>query len=121
MDEDHKSPAETAGRRTRKASPRRLPKATQGNEVAKSLLRNFRPVQRFDSADYFMELHQDKQRRLSAPEASTEHASSSAVAEVSSGKVGSAPNSEAGRLERPPPLVRDEHSTSPSIVEDAGV
>ena len=122
MDEEHSAPAETSGRRTRKASPRRLPKATPGKEVAQCLLRNVRPVQRFDSADYFMQLHQDKQRRESAPEASAEHASSAAEAEQSSGRAGSPPISdEAGRLEQPPPLVRDAASSSSCAVEHAGV
>lgn len=53
---------------TRKASPRRLPKAPQGREVAQRLLRNssLQPVKRFDSADYFKDLwlldQKEKQR-----------------------------------------------------------
>lgn len=65
---------------TRKASPVstsrpgsgdvriRLPKAPQSKEVAQRLIRNstIRPVQRFDSADYFLTLHQvTEQKRLS--------------------------------------------------------
>ena len=58
--------AANARARSRKASP--LPKAPQGQVVAQRLLRNssIRPVQRFDSADYFLSQYNDHQKAEAA-------------------------------------------------------
>merc|ERR1719424_2487262 len=47
--------------------PIRMPKAPQSKEVAQRLIMNsnLRPIARFDSADYFLNLHNAEQKRLS--------------------------------------------------------
>ena len=60
MDAEDYAPAPAAVEaRSSKGSPASLPKAPQSKQVAQRLLMhsNMRPVQRFDSADYFMKLH----------------------------------------------------------------
>jgi hypothetical protein len=53
------------GSRTRKASPTREERAPQSKRVAHRLLNSAgRPLQRFDSADYFLAMHDQEQRRI---------------------------------------------------------
>ena len=52
---------------SRKDSPRPLPKAPLSQDVAQRILRNSSrvAVQRFDSAEYFLSLHKEQQKRQS--------------------------------------------------------
>ena len=65
-----------SGSRTRKASPlprtpAALPKAPMSKEVAQRLLRNgSAPIKRFDSADYFLQLHNERTKASSGDGAS---------------------------------------------------
>lgn len=98
--ESHARAADTSsGVRTRKASPMPLPRAPQGKVIAQRLLHNStaRPVQRFDSADYFLSLHHQQQRKLTDGEAP----SAPAAAAV----LGAVPLVE-GKPEPPPPITR---------------
>merc|ERR1712146_805178 len=86
------------GTRTRRASP--LPKAPQGSDVAKRLLHHAalrkNPVQRFDSADYFLEQHKEQQRRSSE---------SSAMSDAMEQQL--EPPQQLEQPQLPPPLSRD--------------
>ena len=65
MDEENISSfAQSSGTAQRTHKPSPLPKAPQGAEVAQRLLKHasIRPVQRFDSADYFLQLHEQRQK-----------------------------------------------------------
>ena len=58
---------EQTGTSSRKDSPRPLPKAPLSQDVAQRILRNSSrvAVQRFDSAEYFLSLHKEQQKRQS--------------------------------------------------------
>lgn len=64
----HEPPESNSLRAKAKKLPKVLPKAPQSDEVAQRLLRNstIRPVQRFDSADYFLEQWEQQQQTLKA-------------------------------------------------------
>ena len=102
--------------RTRKASPRKyagLPKAPQGKLVAQRLMRNatMRPVQRFDSADYFLQQHNDRNKAAASTPASDDEDVSTAA---SASAAETAACSELEQPSPPPPLARDTANTGSS-------
>lgn len=115
------APDQLSGGRTRKASPRplALPKAPMSQEVAQRMIRNstVRPVQRFDSADYFLQQHLERVKGASstASSADLELASDTTVDQLEETLRGlkDAP-------QPPPPLSRDDAtgSTSPVDIEN---
>ena len=124
MEEDALTPAEMGGTRTRKASPkaspRSLPKAPQGELVAQRLLRNAtaRPIQRFDSADYFLHLHHEQQRRQSSTVEQAPTAAAAAAPSEMATQFGRSRIDQLSMPMPPPPLARDAPTTSPRSVDD---
>ena len=107
----HANESQLSGAPSSKASPRplSLPKAPLSQEVAKRLLRNatVRPVQRFDSADYFLQLHQERSKGASSAE-------STDVCDAEKGTT----QLRSDRPTIPPPLSRDDGTGTTELNDD---
>ena len=88
--------------------PIRMPKAPQSKEVAQRLIRHsqMRPIARFDSADYFLTLHNAEQKRLSEAVESGEEKPKAELSDGSEWLDQTPPPP-------PPPTARNAHALSP--------
>jgi len=102
----------SGGARPGSGGLRKPPRAPQSEEVAQRLIRSsVRPVQRFDSADYFLQLHNEQQKRLSGENSASSSAAQSPKKQPEPQKL---PGSEGGETPLPPPpLSRDAQTGSP--------
>ena len=88
--------------------PKTLPKAPQSEEVAKRLLYHstIRPVQRFDSADFFLDQHYAKARAQEQEQTAADRTSDAVMedAETPSDQPAAAGPHWQQQLQKPPPL-----------------
>ena len=108
---------------SRKDSPRPLPKAPLSKEVAQRLLRNstVKPVQRFDSADYFLTRHkeQEQQKRQSEQGEASEEAAVKDAAEAAEQPL-APPRIIDNRRRLSSPLKERRRTSSPLPFDDGG-